>query len=125
MAEGMYPKDTLGDTAKPMDWKFTLTQAIPLWGRQDTAGRVSSTEAKIARFKLDAAVRDVALQVRQSAAELRYLDEAVQIVQGQQLWLETDGRWRSGLHRRPRQPLRGHEGAGAIRPARLRRPAAR
>ena len=85
MAEGMYPTDTLGDTAKPMDWKFSLAQAIPLWGRQGTAGKVSSTEAKIARLKLDAAVRDVVLQVRQSAAELRYLDEAVEIVQGQQL----------------------------------------
>jgi len=87
MAEGMYPADTLGDSAKPMDWKFSLAQAIPLWGRQSTAGKVSGAEAKIARLKLDAAIRDVVLQVRQSAAELRYLDEAVQIVQGQQALL--------------------------------------
>ena len=85
MAEGMYPADTLGDTAKPMDWKFSLAQAIPLWGRQGAAGKVSGAEAKIARLKLDAAIRDVVLQVRQSAAELRYLDQAVEIVQGQQL----------------------------------------
>jgi outer membrane protein TolC len=83
MAEGMYPAETLGDTAEPMDWKFSLAQAIPLWGRQGTAGKVSAAEAKIARLKLDAAVRDVVLQVRQSAAELRYLEEAVEIVQGQ------------------------------------------
>jgi cobalt-zinc-cadmium efflux system outer membrane protein len=87
MAEGMYPADTLGDTAKPMDWKLSLAQAIPLWGRRSTAGKVSGTEAKIARLKLDAAIRDVVLQVRQSAAELRYLDEAVAIVQGQQALL--------------------------------------
>ncbi len=84
MAEGMYPAETLGDTAKPMDWKFSLAQAIPLWGRQGAAGKVSGAEAKIARLKLDAAVRDVVLQVRQSAAELRYLEQAVEIVQGQQ-----------------------------------------
>ena len=46
---------------------------------------MSSAEAKIARLKLDAAIRDVVLQVRQSAAELRYLEQAVEIVQGQQL----------------------------------------
>ncbi len=87
MAEGMYPSATLGDTAKPMDWSLGLTQAIPLWGRQGTTGRLSSTEAKIAKLKLDAAIRDVVVQVRQSAAELRYLDQAVQIVQGQQALL--------------------------------------
>jgi outer membrane protein TolC len=87
MAEGMYPADNLGDTAKPMDWKFSLAQAIPLLGRQSTAGKVSSAEAKIARLKLDAAIRDVVLQVRQSAAELGYLEQAVEIVQGQQALL--------------------------------------
>lgn len=84
MAEGMYPADTLGDTETPMAWSLALTQSIPLWGRQGTAGKVSRAAAKIARLKLDAAVRDVVVQVRTSAAELRYLDEAVQIVRGQQ-----------------------------------------
>jgi len=84
MAEGMYPADTLGDTAKPMDWSVGLTQAIPLWGRQGSAGKLSSAAAKIAKLKLDAALRDVVVQVRQSAAELRYLDVAVEIVQSQQ-----------------------------------------
>jgi outer membrane protein TolC len=87
MAEGMYAADTLGDTAKPMDWRVGLTQAIPLWGRQGSAGRLSSAEAKIARLRLDAALRDVILQIRQSAAELSYLDAAVQILQGQQALL--------------------------------------
>ena len=89
MAEGMYPADTLGDTAKPMDWSIGLTQVIPLWGRQRSAGKVSSAAVKIARVKLDAALRDVKLQIRQSAAELRYLDAAVQIIQGQQSLLGT------------------------------------
>lgn len=87
MAEGMYAADTLGDTARPMDWRVGLTQAIPLWGRQGSAGKLSSAGAKIARLKLDAALRDVVLQIRQSAAELSYLDAAVQIVQGQQALL--------------------------------------
>lgn len=84
MAEGMYPADSLGDTAKPMGWSVALTQSIPLWGRQRSAGKLSSAEAKIARLKFEAAIRDAVLQVRQSAAELRYLEEAVEIVQGQQ-----------------------------------------
>jgi len=61
MIEGMYAADTLGDTVKPMDWSVGLTQAVPLWGRQRSAGDVTRTEAKIARLKLDAAVRDVTL----------------------------------------------------------------
>jgi outer membrane protein TolC len=84
MAEGMYATDTLGETGKPMDWGVGLSQAIPLWGRQRTAGDVSSAEAKIAKLKLDAAIRDAVLQVRQSAAELRYLEQVVEIVQAQQ-----------------------------------------
>jgi outer membrane protein TolC len=83
MLEGMYASDTLGGTATPMDWSVALSQAIPLWGRQQTAGDLSSAEARIARLKLDAALRDVVLQVRQSAAELRYLDAAAKIAQGQ------------------------------------------
>lgn len=84
MAEGMYPADSLGDTAEPMEWTVGLSQEFPLWGRQGSAGELSSAEAKIARLKLEAAIRDVGVQVRQSAAELRYLEAAVQIVQGQQ-----------------------------------------
>jgi len=84
MAEGMYAADTLGDTAKPMDWTVGLSQPIPLWGRQGSAGRLSTAEAKIAKLKLDAAIRDVVLQIRQSAAELGYLAAAVEIVRGQQ-----------------------------------------
>lgn len=84
MAEGMYATDTLGDTATPMDWKLGLAQEIPLWGRQRTAGELSSSETKIVRIKLDAAIRDVVLQVRQSAAELRYLEEVTTAVQAQQ-----------------------------------------
>ncbi len=87
MAEGMYAADTLGETTRPMGWSLGLTQAIPLWGRQGSAGRLSSAEAKIARLKLDATLRDVVVQIRQSAAELRYLETAVEIVQGQQLLL--------------------------------------
>ena len=39
MAEGMYPAEGLGDTAKPMDWKFSLAQAIPLWDVRVPPGR--------------------------------------------------------------------------------------
>lgn len=83
MVEGMYATDTLFDTATPMDWTLALSQQIPVWGRQGSAGKLSGTEVKIARLKLDAALRDVVLQVRQSAAELGYLDAALRVVDGQ------------------------------------------
>ncbi len=85
MAEGMYQADMLGDSLKPMDWSIGLTQAIPLWGRQSSVGDVTRTEAKIAKLKLDAAVRDVTYEVRRSAQELRYLAEAKEIARVQQV----------------------------------------
>lgn len=76
MLEGMYMRETLGDTAKPDDYLVRITQGIPLPGRLGKAGEVTQAEAKIARLKLDAAVRDVTVQIRESYQELLYLREA-------------------------------------------------
>jgi outer membrane protein TolC len=84
MVEGMYAADTFGSTATPMDYTLALTQTIPLLGRQEKAGDVSRSEAKIAKLRLDAAVRDAVLQVRQSAHELAYLAEARAAARAQQ-----------------------------------------
>lgn len=84
MVEGMYPAEDPGNLAKPMDWSVALSQAIPLWGRQGTAGAVTRAEVRVAKLKADAAVRDMTYGVRRSAAELGYLAAARQIAGDQQ-----------------------------------------
>ncbi|MDF1552613.1 MAG: TolC family protein [Deferrisomatales bacterium] len=79
MLEGMYMEETFGDRARPDDWKVTVTEPLPLLGRLGTAGEVTRADARIARLKLDAAVRDVGVQVRESHAELVYLREAQRV----------------------------------------------
>ncbi|MBI5016228.1 MAG: TolC family protein [Deltaproteobacteria bacterium] len=79
MVEGMYMQDTFGDRARPDDWKVTVSEPIPLLGRLGTAGAVTEADARIARLKLDATVRDVSVQVRESYEELCYLREAKRV----------------------------------------------
>ena len=79
MIEGMYITDTFGERAGPDDWKITLSQPIPLFGRLGTAGEVSQADARIARLKLDATVRDVAVQIRESYEELLYLRDGKRV----------------------------------------------
>ncbi len=76
MAEGMYMTKDLGSTAKPEDWKVSLTQTIPFPGKLGKAGQVATAEAQIGRLKLDATVRDVTVQIRESYQELLYIQEA-------------------------------------------------
>jgi outer membrane protein TolC len=61
------------------DWKIQLTQAIPLPGKLGRAGDIAQADARIARLRLDAAVRDVVLGIRESYQELRYIGEARRI----------------------------------------------
>jgi outer membrane protein, heavy metal efflux system len=76
MAEGMYMTRGLGRTANPEDWKVSLTQTIPFPGKLGKAGQVATAEARIGRLKLDATVRDVTVQIRESYQELLYMQEA-------------------------------------------------
>lgn len=79
MLEGMYMEETFGDRVRPDDWKVTVTEPLPLLGRLGTAGAVTHADAQIARLKLDATVRDVGVQIRESYEELLYLAEATRV----------------------------------------------
>ncbi len=81
MLEGMYMSETAGDQAKPDEWKVTLTQPLPMPGQLSKAGAVASAEAGIARLRLDSAVRDTTLRIRESFHELLYLREATRLAQ--------------------------------------------
>jgi outer membrane protein TolC len=61
------------------DWKIALTQAIPLPGKLGRAGDIAQADARIARFRLDAAVRDVVVAIRESYQELLYIRDARRI----------------------------------------------
>ena len=76
MLEGMYMTDQERDPVRPDEWKVTLTQPLPLPGQLAKAGQVAVTEATIARLKLDSAVRDTTLRIRESVHELAYMREA-------------------------------------------------
>jgi outer membrane protein TolC len=66
-------------SASKNDWKVQLTQAIPLPGKLGRAGDIAQADARIARLRLDAAVRDVVLGIRESYQELLYIGEARRI----------------------------------------------
>jgi len=76
MLEGMYMDDLYRDPSRPNDWQVTITQALPLPGRLAKAGRVATTEAVIARLRLDSVVRDTTTSIRETYQELLYLREA-------------------------------------------------
>ncbi len=63
------------------DWTVRLTQPIPLPGKLGRAGDIAQADARIARFQLDAAVRDVLVQLRESYHELLYLRDAKRIAE--------------------------------------------
>lgn len=76
MVEGMYMSDAARDFADPEDWKVSLVQPLPLPGKLAKAGDLATTEAQISRLRLDRAVRDTTLRIRESYQELLYLREA-------------------------------------------------
>lgn len=63
------------------DWTVRLTQDIPLPGKQGRAGDIAHADARIARFRLDAAVRDVVVALRESYQELLYIRDARRIAE--------------------------------------------
>lgn len=76
MVEGMYMSEAERDPVNPEEWKISLVQPVPLPGKLAKAGEVASAEAHIARLRLDSAVRDTTLKIRESYQELLYLREA-------------------------------------------------
>lgn len=76
MLEGMYMQEAYTDPVNPNDWQVTITQALPLPGRLAKAASVATTEATMARLRLDSAVRDTTTRIRETYQELLYLQEA-------------------------------------------------
>ena len=121
MGEGMYAADTLGDTAKPMDWTLALSQTIPLWGRQ--AQRRGPEQRRGEDLPAQAGCRtagrcaaDPPIGRRTSVSGCRGEDSAGTAGVAR----EADGGGRRSLHRGSRESLRCDESARAVGPARLR-----
>lgn len=78
-------------------------------------GAQADREAKVARHKLVTVIQDVVFQIRQSAAELRYLDEVEMITHAQQKLLrnQTTGGGAAGVADRSGLP-EAREKAGQI-----------
>jgi len=64
----------------PQDWNLTLSQMIPFPGKLSKAGEVVQADSRIARLKLDQAVQNVILSIRESYHELLYIREAKTVV---------------------------------------------
>ncbi len=60
----------------PQDWNAQISQAIPFPGKLSKAGELVAADARIARLKLDMAVKDTLLAVRESFYELWYIRQA-------------------------------------------------
>lgn len=63
----------------PQDWNAVLSQMIPFPGKLARAGEVAAADAEMARVKLDMAVRNLAVDIRESFHELAYIRTAKQI----------------------------------------------
>ena len=72
----------------PQDWNLTLSQKIPFPGKLTKAGEIAATDAKIAKLKVDKAVRDISVAIKQSFYELYYIRAAKKIAWKNQNLLE-------------------------------------
>ena len=75
-----YFPDPIETRLGPQDWNLTLSQMIPFPGKLSKAGEVVQADARIARLKLDQAVQNVILSIRESYHELLYIREAKTVV---------------------------------------------
>ncbi len=60
----------------PQDWNAQISQMIPFPGKLSKAGELVAAEARIARLKLDKAVKETLLAVKESYYELWYIRQA-------------------------------------------------
>jgi outer membrane protein TolC len=63
----------------PQDWNAQISQMIPFPGKLSKAGELVAAEARIARLKLDKAVKETLLAVQESYYELWYIRQARRI----------------------------------------------
>jgi outer membrane protein TolC len=60
----------------PQDWNAQISQKIPFPGKLSKAGELVAADARIARLKLDKAVKETILAVQESYYELWYIRQA-------------------------------------------------
>ena len=60
----------------PQDWNAQISQMIPFPGKLSKAGELVAADARIARLKLDMAVKETLLAVQESYYELWYIRQA-------------------------------------------------
>ncbi len=60
----------------PQDWNAQISQMIPFPGKLTKAGELVTADARIARLKLDMAVKETILAVQESYYELWYIRQA-------------------------------------------------
>lgn len=63
----------------PQEWNAQLSQMIPFPGRLTKAGEQVAADARIARLKLDKAVKETMLAVQESYYELWYIRQAMTV----------------------------------------------
>lgn len=76
-----YFPDPIETRLGPQDWNASLTLPIPFPGVLTSRGKVAQAEAEAARLKLDTAIRDVVVSVRESVHELAYIRKARRVAQ--------------------------------------------
>jgi outer membrane protein TolC len=65
----------------PQDWNAQISQMIPFPGKLSKAGELVAADAQIARLKLDMAVKETLLAVRESYFELWYIRQAKSVTE--------------------------------------------
>ncbi len=65
----------------PQDWNAQISQMIPFPGKLSKAGELVAADARIARLRLDMAVKETLLAVRESYFELWYIRQAKRITE--------------------------------------------
>lgn len=74
-----YPTETrIGDE----EWQIALSQPLPLPGQLDAQGEAATADIRLARLTYEKAMREQMSEVRQSAHELIYLQQAIAIAAG-------------------------------------------
>ena len=63
----------------PQSWVFSVEQELPLFGQRGLAAKVAGHEARAEAASVEAFELALAAEVRRKAAELRYLDLAIEL----------------------------------------------
>ncbi len=74
-----YFPDPIETRLGPQDWNAAISQKIPFPGKLSKAGKVAEHDANIAQIKLDLAIRNIVVALRESVFELYYIRNAKKI----------------------------------------------